>query len=178
MDAVNKLLNPEDAFRVTGVMMQYFEICKRELWFEYHDIEIDRSNPHVVQGTIVDDQSYDYLNRETVRIGSIAPDMLQNGKIVEVKPSKAFEDAKKSQLKYYLWYLETKYDIEKNGVLAYPKQRERADITLENDDREEIEDKINEIYDIVTKDEPPELEKKPACDSCAYKDFCWLGDSK
>lgn len=38
----------ETTFQVTGVMMQYYEVCERELWFESRDIEIDRENPNVV----------------------------------------------------------------------------------------------------------------------------------
>jgi len=29
----------DDPFRVTGVMMQYYHVCKRELWFESRNLE-------------------------------------------------------------------------------------------------------------------------------------------
>jgi CRISPR-associated exonuclease Cas4 len=177
MDAVQKLLDENSSFSVTGILMQYVEVCEREVWFEYHNINIDRSNPHVVEGTIVDESSYDGLNRKTIRIGPIAPDMLQNGKIVEIKPSQAYEDAKKSQLQYYMWYLKNKYDIKKEGILAYPEQRKRINIVLTKEDEQDVEDRIRRIHKIVSMDNPPELVKKPACESCAYKDFCWVGDT-
>jgi len=50
-------------FRVTGVMMQYYFVCERELWFLSRNVEIDRSNPNIVRGTRVDDESYERRRR-------------------------------------------------------------------------------------------------------------------
>ena len=63
MDPVEKLLRSardealDDEFHVTGVMMQYCEVCERELWFVSRHIEIDRDNVAVVRGTQVDDSA-------------------------------------------------------------------------------------------------------------------------
>jgi len=137
--------------------MQYYAVCKRELWFEYNNIEIDRCNKHIVKGTLVDDNTYDHIDRETLRLGPIAPDMSENGKIVEIKPSKSYKRASRLQLYYYLWYLEEKYDIKKDGVLAYPKQKERNEISLDKNKKDEIESIISDIYKIVMKDKPPQV---------------------
>lgn len=60
--------------RVTGVMMQYYEMFTRELWFAAHDADINRGNRHVMRGTRVDNTSY-AENRESLQIhGTIAPD--------------------------------------------------------------------------------------------------------
>jgi len=174
-EGVNKNLDETSPFEVTGVMMQYYIVCKRELWFEYHNIEIDRDNKHISRGEIVDSTSYEYLDRQTLRLGPIAPDMEDDGKIIEIKPSSILEEASKLQLLYYLWYLDTVYDCEMDGVLAYPEEKTRKEVKLTSENREKVEKAIDEIYSIVQKDSPPELEKKPICDSCAYQDFCWLG---
>lgn len=177
-DPVDYLLDDNHNFRVTGVMMQYIEICKREVWFEYNNIEIDRENEHIVKGSIIDDNSYSYLDRNSIRIGPISPDMLDDGRIVEIKPSRSYEDSKKNQLYYYLWYLENKYSVSKDGVIAYPEQRERENVELTDEISDHIESLIEDIYNIVKDPEPPKLEKKKACDSCAYQDFCWTkGDT-
>jgi CRISPR-associated exonuclease Cas4 len=46
----------DERFHVTGVMMQYYEVCERELWFASH-LEIDRDNAAIVRGTQVDESA-------------------------------------------------------------------------------------------------------------------------
>lgn len=163
---------PEDvAEQVTGVMMQYFEMCKRELWFVAHDIDIDRSNRHVMRGTRVDKQSYSE-NSESIQIhGTIAPDLLDDGRIVEVKPSSGSSGGK-LQLLYYLWYFKHKLDIDTTGVLAVPRERVREQVELTPEAENRVETALFEIQEIINRESPPLYEEKPYCDSCAYRDFC------
>ena len=76
----------DEPFRVTGVMMQYYYVCERELWFESRNLEIDRENPTVVRGTRVDDTAYSD-KRENLHLGMISFDLLDDGRVVEIKPS-------------------------------------------------------------------------------------------
>lgn len=162
-----------DDFHVTGVMMQYYEVCERELWFESRDIEIDRDNPSVVRGTHVDETAYDDKRRNLSIDGRISPDMLDDGRIVEVKPSSSLVEPARLQLLYYLWYLERVAGVEKDGVLAHPREKRRESVTLTPEATGRVEDAIRGIYDIVRQDSPPPAEEKPYCESCAYHDFCW-----
>jgi CRISPR-associated exonuclease Cas4 len=160
-------------FRVTGIMMQYYHVCKRELWFYSRDLEIDRANPNVVRGTHVDDSTYEGQRRNVSIDGTIAIDLLQDGRVVEVKPSSALTEPARMQLLYYLWYLDRVAGIEKDGVLAHPTERNREPVELTPENAERVEDAIRGIHDVVTSDSPPPAEEKPFCDSCAYHDFCW-----
>ncbi|WIV68813.1 CRISPR-associated protein Cas4 [Natrialbaceae archaeon AArc-T1-2] len=177
-DPVSRLLetargNPVDEpFRVTGVMMQYYHVCKRELWFESRNLEIDRENPTVVRGTHVDDTAYSE-KRRNLHLGMISLDVLEDGRVVEVKPSSTLTEPAKMQLSYYLWYLEHVADVERDGVLAHPRERKREPIKLTGERAEKVEDAIRGIYDVVTRESPPPAEEKPFCDACAYHDFCW-----
>ena len=177
-DPVSRLLetargNPTDEpFRVTGVMMQYYHVCKRELWFASRNLEIDRENPTVVRGTRVDDTAYEE-ERENLHLGMISLDLLQDGRVIEVKPSSTLTEPARMQLSYYLWYLDRVLDVEKDGVLAHPRERKREPVELTPERRENVEDAIRGIHEIVTRDSPPTAEEKPFCDSCAYHDFCW-----
>ena len=179
MDPVEKLLRSArdetitDGFQVTGVMMQYYHVCERELWFESRDIEIDRENPSVVRGTHVDKTAYSDKRRNLSIDGTIAPDLLDDGRIVEVKPSSSLVEPARMQLLYYLWYLDRVAGVRKEGVLAHPKEREREPVELTAESVERIEEAIRGIYDIVVQDSPPPAEEKPYCESCAYHDFCW-----
>jgi CRISPR-associated exonuclease Cas4 len=153
-------------------MMQYYHVCKRELWFLSRHVEIDRENPAVVRGTHVDQTSYEGEKRHR-RLGMIAVDLLQDGRVVEVKPSSALARPAKMQLLYYLWYLRRVIGIERTGVLAHPRERSREVVELNPENAQEIEDSIRGIHSVVTATSPPPAEEKPFCGSCAYHDFCW-----
>lgn len=162
-----------EEFRVTGVMMQYYEACKRELWFYSRHIEIDRDNPGIVRGTHVDETAYEGKRRNFSVDGVIAIDVLDSGQVVEVKPSSTLVEPAKLQLLYYLWYLDRVVGVEKEGVLAHPTERSRETVELTAENAARIEEAIRGIYDVVTSDTPPPAEEKPFCESCAYHDFCW-----
>ncbi|WP_267195305.1 CRISPR-associated protein Cas4 [Halegenticoccus tardaugens] len=154
-------------------MMQYYEMCTRELWFAAHDVDIDRENRHIMRGTRVDKQSY-AENSESIQIhGTIAPDLLDDGRIVEVKPSSGSSGGR-LQLLYYLWYFKHKLGIDTTGVLAVPRERTRETVELTPDAEDRVETALHEIRAIIKRDTPPAFEKKPYCGSCAYRDFCQI----
>jgi CRISPR-associated exonuclease Cas4 len=161
-----------EPFRVTGVMMQYYHVCERELWFASRYLEIDRENASVVRGTQVDDSAY-ADERQNLSLGMISLDLLQDGRVVEVKPSSTLEEPARMQLSYYLWYLEEVADVSRDGVLAHPTERQREEVKLTAERRAKVEDAIRGVHDIVTSETPPEAVEKPFCSSCAYHDFCW-----
>jgi CRISPR-associated exonuclease Cas4 len=177
-DPVEKLLETardetREGFRVTGVMMQYYHVCERELWFESRGIEIDRENPAVVRGTNVDENTYQEGKRNLNIDGTIAVDLLEDGRVVEVKPSSALVEPARMQLLYYLWYLDRVTGVSRSGVLAHPTEREREPVELTDENVQKVEDAIRGIHEVVTSGSPPPAEEKPFCESCAYHDFCW-----
>jgi len=167
-DHINSLLS------LTYVMMQYYYVCERELWFESRNVEIDRENASVARGTRVDESLYGERSQENLRLGMIALDLLEDGRVVEVKPSSTLTEPARMQLSYYLWYLDRVLGVEREGVLAHPTERRREDVSLNDDRREKVESAIRGIHAIVTADSPPEATEKPYCESCAYHDFCWV----
>ena len=162
-----------ESFRVTGVMMQYYAVCERELWFFSRDIEIDRENPNIVRGTHIDETSYNEKRRNISIHGTISIDVLEGGRILEVKPSSSLVEPARLQLLYYLWYLKRVTGVEKSGVLAHPTERSRETVELTEDAITKVENAIRNIYHIVNRESPPSAERKPFCESCAYYDFCW-----
>ncbi|ELZ59541.1 MULTISPECIES: CRISPR-associated protein Cas4 [unclassified Haloferax] len=161
-----------EPFRVTGVMMQYYYVCERELWFESRSLEIDRENTTVVRGTRVDETAYDE-KRESLRLGMISLDLLDDGRVVEVKPSSALTEPAEMQLSYYLWYLDRVAGVRRDGVLAHPRERRRQSVELTEERAKKVESSIRAIHELVRRPSPPPAERKPFCESCAYHDFCW-----
>lgn len=155
-------------------MVQYYEVCERELWFMSRGLDIDRDAANIRRGTHVDETSYRDL-RESFQInGRIAIDVLDSGEVMEVKASSSLEEPARLQLLYYLWYLEEVLDIEKEGVLAYPTERERERVSLTDETRSRIEEVLRGVIEVVESETPPPLEKKPVCEACLYQDICWM----
>ena len=160
--------------RITGLMVQYYHVCKRELWFSSRGIDIDRGAANIRRGTHIDETSYRDKRSSFQINGRIALDVLDSGEVMEVKASSTLETPARMQLLYYLWYLDRILDIERDGVLAYPAERKREDVTLTEENAAAVEDTIRGIIEVVRADAPPALEKKPYCDACLYQDICWL----
>jgi len=164
----------EPTVRITGLMVQYYVVCERELWFMSRGIDIDRDAVNIQRGTYVDENSYrDRRNSFQVN-GRIALDIVDSGEVMEVKVSSKMEEPARMQLLFYLWYLDRILDIERDGVLAYPKERSRERLTLTDEHAEKVEDAILGIIDTVERNAPPPLEKKPVCEACLYQDICWM----
>jgi len=164
----------EPRVRVTGLLVQYYHVCKRELWFTSRGIDIDRGAANIRRGTHIDENSYRDKCRSFQINGRIALDMLDSGEVMEVKASSTLEKPARMQLLYYLWYLDRILDIQRDGVLAYPAERKREEVSLTEENATTVEDTIRGIIEVVESDTPPKLDKKPYCDSCLYQDICWL----
>jgi CRISPR-associated exonuclease Cas4 len=65
-------------------------------------------------------------------------------------------------------------DIERTGVLAFPRERTRENVTLSEENVAAVEETIVGVIETVRDNSPPPLEKKPYCDSCLYQDLCWM----
>ena len=160
--------------RISGLFVQYYHVCKRKVWFMSRGIDIDRGAANIRRGTHIDETSYQN-KRSSFQINNrIALDILDSGKVMEVKASSTLEKPSQMQLLYYLWYLDNILDIQREGVLAYPAERKREKVSLTRENEAAVERTIRGIIDIVENETPPELEKKPYCDSCSYQDICWL----
>ena len=174
-DYVAKERDPhrEPSVRITGLMVQYYVVCRRELWFMSRGIDIDRETVNIRRGTHVDEKSYRDKRRSFQINGRIAIDLLETGDVMEVKVSSKMAESARMQLLYYLWYLDRVLGIERQGILAYPRERKRQRVTLD-DNRAEIEEVLRGILETVRRDTPPVLKKKPVCKSCLYQDICWV----
>jgi CRISPR-associated exonuclease Cas4 len=82
-------------------------------------------------GQILHEESYKKENLKDILIDNIiiSIDIADSVNIREVKYFDKMAEADKIQLLYYLFYLK-KFDIEKEGVINYPRQRKRECIKL------------------------------------------------
>ncbi|KIR01269.1 CRISPR-associated RecB family exonuclease Cas4a [Lachnospiraceae bacterium TWA4] len=122
---------------VTGTLVWYYCICKREVWLLAHQIVPDQTNEDIDFGRFLHEQTYKRKQKE-ISFGNIRFDVILDNKdelvIGETKKSSHFSEASKWQLMFYLQVLK-KAGINASGVLLYPqeKRREKVELNLENE---------------------------------------------
>lgn len=159
----------------TGVMVYYYFVCKRKLWFFCKNITLEDNSEAVGIGKLIDETSYKREHKHINIDNVINIDFIKDWKILhDIKKSRSVEEASIWQLKYYIYYLRKKgINIEK-GVLDYPKLKKRIDVFLENEDIERLEKIIYEIDEINNLRKPSKIEDKKICKKCAYYELCYV----
>ena len=160
---------------ITGLMVYYYEVCKRKLWYFTNDIQLEENNSNVILGKLLEENSYTRDEKKINIDGVINIDFIRSKKILhEIKKSNSIEPASILQVQYYLYYLEKKGLVELKGILDYPLLKQTVEVNLSDSDRENLENIIIGIKEILGKESPPILEKKNICKKCAYFDLCFV----
>lgn len=161
--------------RVTGTLIWYYCVCKREVWLLAHSIEADQEHELLEIGRIISESSYKRDKKE-IKIGNLKADLMRNadGQIIigEVKKSSKFEEAATMQLLYYLNVLRD-MGIDAKGKLLFPEERKTVDVELNDESIKKLENMETEILKIIYREQPPKAEKKRFCSTCAYSEFCF-----
>lgn len=160
---------------ITGVMIYYYEVCRKKLWYFYNEIQMEDGNENVQVGKVIDEQTY---TRDTKHINIdniINIDFIRSkGILHEVKKSNKIEEASILQVKYYLYFLKKRGVDHIKGKIDYPLLKQSIDVELSDEDITEIEEILENIRAITKAASPPALEKKRICRLCAYHDLCFI----
>ena len=158
---------------ITGMMVYYYFVCKRKLWYFCHEITMETENEDVLLGKLLDESSYK-KNDKHISIDQIIniDFMKEFGELHEVKKSKSVEEAGIWQVKYYLYYLKKRGVNIKRGQIDYPLLKKTVIVELSCEDERILEKNIEKIGDIITSSIPPRVGMKNICKKCAYYDLC------
>ena len=160
---------------ITGLMVYYYEVCKRKLWYFVNEIQLEENNSNVILGKLLEENTYTRDEKKINIDGVINIDFIRSKKILhEIKKSNSIEPASLLQVQYYLYYLEKKGLIGLKGILDYPLLKQTVEVNLTDEDRENLDNIIIGIKEILRKESPPTLEKKGICKKCAYFDLCFV----
>lgn len=160
---------------ITGVMIYYYEVCKRKLWYFYNEIQMEQGNENVLIGKSIDEETYK-RDKKHINIDNIINiDFIRaKGVLHEVKKSNKIEEASILQVKYYLYFLQKRGVYNIRGKIDYPLLKQSIDVELSDEDIKEIDQILINIKNIVKDIKPPNLDKKRICQSCAYYDLCFI----
>ena len=160
---------------ITGLMVYYYEVCKRKLWYFVNKIQLEENNSNVILGKLLEENTYTRDEKKINIDGVINIDFIRSKKVLqEIKKSNSIEPASLLQVQYYLYYLEKKGLIGLKGILDYPLLKQTVEVNLTDEDRENLDNIIIGIKEILRKESPPALEKKGICKKCAYFDLCFV----
>ena len=160
---------------ITGLMVYYYEVCKRKLWYFVNEIQLEENNSNVILGKLLEENTYTRDEKKINIDGAINIDFIRSKKILhEIKKSNSIEPASLLQVQYYLYYLEKKGLIGLKGILDYPLLKQTVEVNLTDEDRENLDNIIIGIKEILRKESPPALEKNGICKKCAYFDLCFV----
>ncbi|ALF25633.1 MULTISPECIES: CRISPR-associated protein Cas4 [Bacteria] len=160
---------------ITGLMVYYYEVCKRKLWYFVNEIQLEKNNSNVILGKLLEENTYTRDEKKINIDGVINIDFIRSKKVLhEIKKSNSIEPASLLQVQYYLYYLEKKGLIGLKGILDYPLLKQTVEVNLTDEDRENLDNIIIGIKEILRKESPPALEKKGICKKCAYFDLCFV----
>jgi CRISPR-associated exonuclease Cas4 len=160
---------------ITGVMIYYYKVCTRKLWYFYYEIQMEQTNENVAIGKVLDDETYSIEDKHINIDNVINIDFIKTkGILHEIKKSKKIEDASILQVKYYLYYLKKRGVSGITGKIDYPLIKQSVEVFLSDGDEENIEAILLDIRKVVGQNTPPNLNKKSICKSCAYFDLCYI----
>lgn len=160
---------------ITGLMVYYYEVCKRKLWYFVNEIQLEENNSNVILGKLLEENTYTRDEKKINIDGVINIDFIRSKKILhEIKKSNSIEPASLLQVQYYLYYLEKKGLIGLKGILDYPLLKQTVEVNLTDEDRKNLDNIIIGIKEILRKESPPTLEKNGICKKCAYFDLCFV----
>jgi CRISPR-associated exonuclease Cas4 len=159
---------------ITGTLIWYYFICKREVWLMAHEINPDEDHTALEIGRAVHEIYYGRSIRE-VSMEGIKIDILRKGEraICEIKSSSKFIEAARFQLLYYLYRLQ-ELGNKISGWILIPEEKKRIRVILDKNSKSKLLKVLKEIKGVVDLEIPPPPIKNPYCRRCAYKEFCWV----
>ncbi len=160
---------------VTGIMIYYYYVCKKKLWYFLHEIRMETDNQNVKLGKLLDENSYIRDNKHVMIDGVINIDFLRGNHVIhEVKKSKSIEEAGIMQVKYYLYYLYNKGLTDMSAKIDYPLLKQSISVELNDEDFSVLDEVIQDIVNIGNSENIIFVEKKDICKKCAYYDLCYI----
>lgn len=161
--------------QITGMMIYYYFICERKLWYFLNQINMEQNSELVSIGKVLDETSYKNEKKGILIDDTINIDFIKDGAILhEVKKTKKIEEAGIWQIKYYMYYLEKRGVKNIEAKIDYPLLRETKEVRIEEEDKEILENVIKSIEELAKEGKVPSKINSKICKKCAYFDLCYV----
>ena len=161
--------------KITGIMVYYYFICHKRLWYFAKGLNMEQESELVEIGKLIDEYSYSREKKHLMIDEKINIDFTRGWDIIhEVKKSDKLEEASIWQIKYYISVLEEQGLNIKKGVLDYPKLKKKTEVYFSEEDRVKIKEILLNIETIINREIPPKEKKVGYCKACSYFELCYI----
>lgn len=164
---------------VNGTLVNYYFHCKRQCYLHGSRINLEDNSERVNIGKAIHEERSSNSDNTELEIDNIKIDKITKEYLIEVKKSDADVEASKWQLLYYLKVLKSK-GIERKGKLEFIEKNKSKSknktliVELSEDEELKLDKYINDIYELLNKEEVPAILNKPKCKKCAYYEYCYI----
>ena len=162
---------------VNGTLINYYFHCKRQCYLHGNRINLEDNSERVNIGKAIHEERSSNSDNTELEIDNIKVDKITKEYLIEVKKSDSDVEASKWQLLYYLKVLKSK-GIKRKGKLEFIEKNKSKNKTLivelSEDEELKLDKYINDIYELLNKEEVPTILNKPKCKKCAYYDYCYI----
>ncbi|SHE32610.1 CRISPR-associated exonuclease Cas4 [Caldanaerobius fijiensis DSM 17918] len=159
--------------KITGIEVNYYFYCKRQLWFYTHGLDMEQNSVDVEIGKEIHDESFEREHKEVLIDDTIKLDFVgENAEIHEVKKGKRLDKGDRYQILFYIYYLEKKGIENVRAVVHFPLYKRKEELYLTDEDRKVLEEALAEIKKIRQANKPDPPLNKSACKKCSYYELC------
>lgn len=179
---------------ITATLISEYHICWRRMWLHANDIRMEHTSDIVYEGKLIGETTYPDRAEKNTQLELSVPLQREGNAaawsgtakidyydaktktVHETKKSSKMEQAHVAQVQFYL-YLLAKSGVEgAQGIIEYPKQRERTQVSLTALEQTEVEHWLTGIQTILQRDKCPPTINKPVCKQCSYYEFCYADE--
>lgn len=161
--------------KINGLMVYYYFICKRKLWYYYNQINMENENEAVQIGAFLDKTTYTKYRKHILINDEINIDFIEKTKIIhEIKKSRSIEEASIWQVKYYLFYLAERGIDQIEAKIDYPLLKQTVEVELTDIDVARLKVVLEEIKQIIESEAIPNILIDTKCKRCAFHDLCMI----
>ena len=175
---------------INATLVNLYQVCRRECWLHAHAIRMEHTSDTVYEGKLIGENTYEERAERNTQLELTLSD--ESGAVTasakidyydpktrtvhETKKSDKMEHAHVAQVKFYLYLLLKNGVGDAQGIIEYPRLRERTQVALGADGVAEVERWLDDIRRLLEQDHCPPVLNKPVCRSCSYQDFCYTAE--
>lgn len=163
--------------KVNGTLINYYFHCKRQCYLHGNRLNLEDNSEIVKIGKAIHEERQEQSKNTEITIDNIVIDKLTSEYLVEVKKSDADVEASKWQLLYYLKVLKKK-GIDRKGKLEFVEKNKTKNkilyFELTEEALKELDYYVQNIEELLLKEDIPEVLNEPKCKKCAYYEYCYI----
>lgn len=168
---------------INATLINLYHVCPREMYLHHHGIRMEHTSDIVYEGKLIGENTYPEraAKNTQLELDGIKIDYYdaKTKTVHETKKSDKMEQAHEAQVRYYLYVLHRNGIEGARGVIEYPTLRHRQEIEFDPEqDIPLVEGWLNDIEQILEREECPPVINKSICKSCSYYDYCYVGNDE